>query len=217
MSGKKWTLQEDQVISELYPNSTINEMMSVLPGRSWRAIYIRAALTGIKKSPEFLRSEKCGRLYTGHKRSKDSQFKAGQKPWNKGLKGICFEGSEKGWFKKGSIPPNTKPEGDGAITIRKNKGFAYKYIRIALGKWRQLHTHTWEQANGHIPEGHIVVFKDGDTMNCAIENLEMISHDENMRRNSRHRYPKEINELIQIKLVFTRKINKIKKKYGKSK
>jgi len=214
MNGKKWTAIEDSIISERYPNSTINEIMEELPGRTWRAIYSRAALLRVKKSPEFLLSEKCGRLYKSHDKGKTHQFKKGQTAWNKGMKGLQL-GGEKGWFKKGNIPPNTKPEGDGAITIRKNKGIAYKYIRIALGKWRQLHTHTWEQANGrHIPEGHIVVFKDGDTMNCALENLEMISYEENMQRNSRHRYPEQVNELIQIKAVFTRKLNQIKKKYG---
>lgn len=206
MSGKIWTSQEDAIISARYPDSTIKELMEELTGRSWRAIYNRAALLGIKKSPEFLRSEKCGRLYTGHQKGINTQFKAGNSSWNKGIKGLQL-GGEKGWFKKGNVPPNTHPEGDGAVSIRYTKGIPYKYIRVELGKWRQLHTHTWEQANGaKLPKGHIVVFKDGDTMNCALDNLEMISCKDNMLRNTIQRYPSEVKDSIRLLNKLTKTI-----------
>jgi len=38
----------------------------------------------------------------------------------------------------------------------------------------------------------IVAFKDQDSLNVTIENLELISKEENMYRNSKMKYPKEI-------------------------
>lgn len=41
-----------------------------------------------------------------------------------------------------------------------------------------LHVVVWEEANGPVPKGMIVVFKDGDTMNVTLENLEIITRQE---------------------------------------
>jgi hypothetical protein len=127
------------------------------------------------------------------------------------MKGLHV-GGEKGWFKKGNIPHNTRKEGDGAISIRNTKGIPYKWVRLEMGKWRQLHTHTWEQANGQkLSKGYIIVFKDGDSMNCAIENLEMISCAENMNRNSIQRYPSDVKNAIRLLNKLTNTIKKYEK------
>jgi hypothetical protein len=41
----------------------------------------------------------------------------------------------------------------------------------------------WIKKHGPIPKGIVVRFKDGDHLNCNIENLEMISRKENLLRN----------------------------------
>ncbi len=46
-----------------------------------------------------------------------------------------------------------------------------------------LHRWVWTLQYGEIPPGHVVRFKDGDTLNCDIENLEVLSLAEHMRRN----------------------------------
>ena len=113
------------------------------------------------------------------------RFLPGHKPWNKNLKGLDIGGKETR-FKKGNLPHNTKH--DGAISIRTDSksGIPYKYIRIAKAKWVLLHRYVWEQYNGQIPKGYIIRFKDGDTLNCAISNLECISRRENMKRNTNY-------------------------------
>lgn len=68
----------------------------------------------------------------------------------------------------------------------------------------------WEKANGSVPDNMIVVFKNKDTMNCDLSNLEIIDRKENMMRNTYHRYPEELSRLIQIKGALTRQINKQK-------
>lgn len=66
------------------------------------------------------------------------------------------------------------------------------------------HRFIWEQVHGPIPPDHVVMFIDGNTLNCAIENLKLITLAENVIRNSLHQYPKEVKDLIKLK-------NKLKK------
>jgi hypothetical protein len=109
--------------------------------------------------------------------------KKGEVPLNKGKKQYEFMSAEaidrcsKTRFKKGEVPKNTKH--DGAIAIRhghkKRGGRPYKWIRLSMGKWEQLHVHIWKQKHGPVPAGHIIVFKDRDTMNVQLENLRCIS------------------------------------------
>jgi len=45
------------------------------------------------------------------------------------------------------------------------------------------HKWIWEQANGPIPENHVLTFIDDDTGNCVLDNLELITRSELCRRN----------------------------------
>lgn len=127
----------------------------------------------------------------------NSRKKKGDIPFNKGMKQQEYMSKEailkttKTRFKKGNRPHNTKY--DGAIVERADsKGRVYKYFRIREGHWVLYHRYIWEQTNGEIPEGYIIVFKDNNTCNTQIDNLEMISLEENMLRNSKLHYPKEV-------------------------
>ncbi|MFD2962801.1 MULTISPECIES: HNH endonuclease signature motif containing protein [Olivibacter] len=122
--------------------------------------------------------------------AEQSRLKKGNVPPNKGKKQVEYmsaesiERSKATRFKKGNIPANAF-EKDGVITIRNDKrGVPYKHIRIALGEWEYLHIYNWKTANGQVPDGHVVAFKDGDTLNPDISNLELITMGENMLRNS---------------------------------
>lgn len=148
-------------------------------------------------------------------RKQDSRIKPGNIPMNKGRKqseymtAEAIERTKSTRFKKGHLPHNTKT--DGEITIRHDHpdrpgGKPYKYVRIAQSKWEALHRHLWEKHHGPIPKGMNVVFKDGDTLNCIIENLELISNAENMKRNTIHNYPDEIKKNIRLTGKLTRKI-----------
>lgn len=144
----------------------------------------------------------------------DSRVKKGNIPLNKGKKWKDFmskEGmrnSRKTCFKKGNIPHTTKH--DGCIVIKhghkKRDGRPYKWIRLSKSKWQPLHAYNWKRAGNKIPKGYIVVFKNGDTMNCDISNLELISMKENVKRNSIHRYPAELKQAIRMLKKIERKI-----------
>jgi len=95
------------------------------------------------------------------------------------------EGLTYAWSKKDNVYTlGIKPVApDGTIRIWKHYGRMMKNIKIN-GKFRHYHRYLWEQANGKVPKGYNVVFKDGDTMNCVLENLECISDREIQLRNS---------------------------------
>lgn len=193
-----WTKEQDIILLDRFPNEP-TKVLAEFFGLPYHKVVGRANRLGLKKSSEFLNSDLSGR--GNLKGGKAFRFKKGDKPWNFGTKGLT--GANKTSFKKGNIPHNTRS--DGEISIRPDKsGRNYKYIRVCLGKWELYHRYLWEQNNGKIPKGYIVAFKDGDSMNCVIENLELISREQNMARNTIHHYPNEVKSVI-------RKISKLKK------
>ena len=201
--------KEIEIMMKLYAN-TRTDIIAKKLNRSDKCIYSHANKLGIKKNPEFLHSADCGIFFPGHQKGNKTQYKKGNIPYNKGKK-MSKETREKvkhTFFQKGHKPHNEKF--DGYISTRKHKktGTIYKVIRVSLGHFKYLHVYNWEKKNGPVPEGFIVIFKDGDTMNCDSENLKIITKAENMNRNSLYNYPEEIQQLIHTRGQLTRQINK---------
>lgn len=161
--------------------------------RSIPSIYGQVEKQGLKRHSDFFNTPASGRL-DGVKGT-TTRFQKGQRSWNKGKKGMITGGIST-QFKAGSIPYNAKE--DGAISIRKDKqGRPYRHIRIAQGKWVHLHRYLWEEANGPVPNGYIVKFKDGNLANCVLENLYLSTRKENMTSNTIHNYPIELKQTIR--------------------
>lgn len=79
---------------------------------------------------------------------------------------------------------------------------------MSRANWEFLHTALWRQHHGAIPRGHAVVFRNGDKTDIRIDNLELVTRTELMRRNSYHtNYPPEIRQCIQLRGALNRKIN----------
>lgn len=141
-------------------------------------------------------------------------FAKGNPPVNKGKKWSEFmskegmKNSRKTQFKKGQRVHKEGKNGD--IRIRHNHkergDKPYKWIRLRKAKWEMLHVHLWKKNNGRIPKGMIVVFKDGDTMHCEVENLELITREQNMNRNTIHRYPQELKDVIRLTNKVSKKL-----------
>ena len=136
------------------------------------------------------------------------RFKKGNKPHNKGVKmsEAKYEKCKGTMFKAGNKPHNIRPVGSIRVTQKANE-LPYQYIKIADQDWRLLHRYNWEQVNGPIPQGMVLRFQDGDTMNCDISNLELISQVENMSRNILHNYPAEIKEVVKLRNKLNKLIN----------
>lgn len=108
------------------------------------------------------------------------RFKKGNTPVNKGKKGYCPPGCEKGHFKKGHTPHNKTPIG---TVLRKADGDLWKKIGEGARDWKQLHILRWEEQNGPVPNGYKLIFKDGNRDNCNLDNLAIVSNAENFVMN----------------------------------
>jgi hypothetical protein len=105
---------------------------------------------------------------------RDCRFPPGLVPFNKGRKGSCPAGCEKGWFKPGNTPQNWQPVGTEIIDED-----GYTKVKTRNPKtWKFKHRLIWEKANGKIPRGHIVLFADRDRSNFALDNLILVSRNE---------------------------------------
>jgi hypothetical protein len=194
----------NDIIRERYPFEPTKKIADDL-GLSESSVYNRAFAMGIKKDPVYLRTTQYPPGYLG---GKATQFQKGQVPPNKGEKMSkdLYEKVAKTMFKKGNKPMNTQPIG----TIHQRKdtgGKMYQYIKLADSKWQLLNRYTWEQHNGPIPKGMVVVYKDGNYMNNDITNLLMITLKENMARNTIQRLPKELQQVMRLKCKLIKKIN----------
>ena len=92
-------------------------------------------------------------------------------------------------FKKGHDVSKIKI---GEIRSHMKKGYCYQYVKVSRNKWKLRQHIVWENENGKIPEGYIIVFKDKNIHNFELSNLKLISKAENMLTNSVHNYPKEV-------------------------
>lgn len=193
-----------QQIIDLYPNHS-SKYIAELLGVSITKVYNTAWAANVKKSAEYMLTPESGRIIEP---SVANQFKPGHTPHNKGkqLSAEIYEKVAPTMFKRGNKPHNTKP--NGTINIRADKsGRLYQYIKIKDCQWELLQRHVWTQANGEIPPGSVVIFLDGNYLNCELNNLQVISRRENMARNTIQRYPAELQEVMKLTCKLKRKTN----------
>lgn len=186
-----WKPSDLIVLRFLYPmteNGALGKRMR--PRRTWSAVQNMANKLRLRKSPEFLASPVC-------------RFQPGMTPWNLGKTG--YMGANATSFSKGQMPHNHRPIGSERISKD-----GYRERKVAEPKrWKAVHVLVWEAKRGRVKRGHIVAFKVGaDKLNPCLANLETITRAENMRRNTYHRYPKEVARLIQLRGVLNRQINR---------
>jgi hypothetical protein len=213
---KQWTSAEDEKLRKEYPNAP-SENLAKLFSTTKSAVYQRAERLGLRKSAEYMASPAACRLRRGDEVGKASRFQKGIVPHNKGLRrpgysigrGRMSETTFKKGERRGTAAQNWKPIG---TICPDTDGYLRKKVSEGVGgygnqkAWEFVHIRTWIDANGPVPSGHAIVFKDG--INVQIENLECISRAELMRRNSIHaRRSPEMKEaiygLIQVKRLIT--------------
>lgn len=152
-----WSEEEKEYLKRITPghhHKEIQEMMNKRFNLDFTLNQIKAAIKRYKLKTGF----------TG-------RFEKGHTPLNKGVKGIWNKGCEKTWFKKGNIPKNHRPVGSERITVD-----GYVEIKVAEpNKWRLKHNVIWEEHNGPIPKGHVVIFGDRNPLNLDINNLILVS------------------------------------------
>lgn len=220
MTKRPWTAAETHLLTTLYPDTPTKDIAKQL-SRTDRQIYSKASALGIKKSEAYLASPHACRLLRGDNVGVNTRFKPGVKPWNKGKPHPSRGRSAETQFKKGEMTGaaqhNYVPIGSTRITKygsleRKTTDDPDMY---PARRWRPVAHLVWEAANGPIPDKHVVRFKPGAhttiESEITIDRLECISLAENMRRNTMHRYPKEIVDAIRSRGVLNRRINHVEK------
>lgn len=196
----KWTYDKKQELTRLFPDHSNAEIAELL-GTTEGSVSGMACKLKLKKPMEF-RIE----------RQKKGYFPKGHVPMNKGRKQTEYmspeqiERAKTTYFQKGHTPANHRPVGSTRVTVD-------GYVEIKTEeprKWRMLHRIVWEQHNGKIPTGHNIQFRDGNRQNCDIDNLYVISREQQLKdENSLHaRYPEEVKRAIQLKGALNRQINK---------
>lgn len=205
----QYTPEQIEAIRTRYPHERTNNIARDL-GLTVNNVYQRAAALGLCKTPEYLaspdacrlkRDSSCGELY---------RYTKGHIPANKGTR-------RPGWsagrmvdtqFKKGQKPHSWRPIGTERLS---KEGYLQVKLRetgVSRHDYVAVHQLVWELHRGAIPAKHHVAFKDGDKTNITIENLELVSFADMMKRNTLHNYPKEIASVIQLRGTVQRQINR---------
>lgn len=218
---RPWTALEDECMRRFYPDLTGKDMAKVLK-RSEKAVYQRAKQMRLSKSEAFLASDRSGRVQRGklHPNMVASQFRKGQTSWNKGTKGVVGvqEGCRATQFKPGRPAHEARnyvPLGSHRVS---KDGYLERKVTddpsiVPARRWVAVHRIVWEAANGPIPAGHIVRFREGMKTTVLEEvttdRLECVTRAEHARRNHPRNRSPELARLVQLKGAITRQVNRI--------
>lgn len=171
---KEYGEEFEKFIRENIKGKTVDEMAKMINERF-----------GIKLTPNQVRVYK---KKHGIVSGLDCRFSVGHSPWSKGRKMPYGWGGDTR-FKPGSVPHNHREIGfetinkDGYIVVKVQEEGTQRQ------RWKFKHLIEWEKHNGPVPKGYMVIFLDGNKLNCDIENLAMISRQEHI-------------EMVRLKLRF---------------
>lgn len=211
-----WHPAEWAQLAAQYPHMKTAVIAAMLD-RSRSTVYQAAQRLGLTKSPEFYASPASGR--TTGRQGIGSRFVKGQVSWNKGTHFNAGGRSVLTRFqpgvRQGVAVKLYKPIGtlrvtkDGYLSRKVNDGMPLQ------ARWRLEHLIVWEAANGPLPKGHAVTFRNGDRKDVRLDNLELVTRRELLARNWHRRYPKAIRQIVQLRGAITRQINKREGKHGR--
>lgn len=149
---------------------------------------------------------KCKRM--GLRTGRTGCFEIGSTPFNAGTKGVMKANETS--FKSGSKPHNWNPIG--AERISKDGYLQRKITDTGSTKddFVEVHRLLWESINGKIPDGHIVIFIDGNKSNIDISNLELVSRSTHAVRckHGYYGYPVELRPQLDSLIELRRAISK---------
>ena len=137
------------------------------------------------------------------------QFKKGNVAHNKGKKQIEYmnqesiERTKKTRFKKGNKPKNYRPIGSERITKD-----GYIEVKVAdPNKWETKNKIIYKQYFGDIPKGHKIIYADGNKLNNDINNLILVSNNEELIMN-KYKLRTEDIELTKTGYLIAKVIDK---------
>lgn len=217
---KLWPPEDIALLEREYANTNTATLAAQMD-RTPSSVYQKALGMGLKKSAAYMAESLAAAGRHAAIAGKSSRFKAGQKAWNTGIKGICgtHENCRRTQFKKGSMSGaaqhNYVPIGSERLS---KDGYLERKVTDAAGvpprrRWVGVHRLVWEAANGPVPRGHVVCFLAGrrsaDAETITLDALELVSRKELARRNHPVTRSPELARLVQLKGAITRQLNRI--------
>ena len=173
-------------LKEHLPTQPVNDSIDQFERKFGRRL-TRAAVKGVVTKHGLRGAPNTGR------------FKKGNRPWTANAKGKGLIKPNSGQFQKGHERNALAPMY--ATRVRRKHGEIEQVVIKVPGPspypslrksgqqdwhWEQKARWVWEQSNGPIPEAHVIVHLDGDSLNCELENLECVSRGVLARMNAFH-------------------------------
>lgn len=164
MVGHRYTQEEHEFLRAFIPGHTYKEIVAEYNARFEDQI-TESRVKG------YMNNYKINNGLTG-------RFKKGHIPANKGTHPPTRGRMAETQFKRGHLPHNTKP-----IGYERTRKDGYIEVKVKMRKsspntndnFKLKHRLVWEKEYGPIPEGHMVIFLDGDNRNFELSNLALIS------------------------------------------
>lgn len=194
---RTFTKKEKQFIKENYLEIALYKL-----GRKF--------CTSIYTIKEFLKNENL--VIPKEILEKRKRNRKGCPPPNKGKKMEDYLSPERLKIVKEKLKTNVLEEG--SIVIKKNGHpgkKSYRYIKTK-GKLVRLANYRWEKENGEIPKNFVVRFKDGNTLNDDLDNIEVVDKIQVSLENFK-RYDKEMIPLMILIKKLKNKINEIENNF----
>lgn len=180
-----WTIREIEYLRKHYA-TTPTDVLAERLNRTAKAIINRANKNGITKGRNWQQWE-VDVLYKYYKTHSCPQIAEMLGRSTKGVsnkvKRLGIKKPKKVKVQKQQKGKNAKPIGTISTRLDKRSGKTYQFIKTKDGKWIPLARYVWIRHNGNIPPKYYIRFIDGDTLNCKIDNLMMITYKEHAQMN----------------------------------
>lgn len=215
---KRWTEPEDDALRARYATTLTAELAEQL-GHSLSSTHQRARRLGLAKDIAFIADMARERSSRPDHGGRAHQFQPGVPSWSKGLKGRVGvqEACKATQFKKGRPAHEARNYVPiGSLRLSKD-GYLERKVTddpefVPARRWVAVHRLVWMEANGLVPDGHVVVFKPGRRTaveeEITLDSIELVTRQALMARNTVHNLPPALASVVQLRGALSRQINK---------
>ena len=190
----KWTDKEKEYLTQIYKKNDYDTILKMMNDKFECSFNRKQIISFMRRNK--LKSEAI---------KNNGRFSKGMTPWNKGLS--YMPNNKETRFQKGNIPHGHREVGEERID-------KYGYIQIKVAEpnvWDLKHRVIYKEHYGEIPDGHNIIFADGNKMNFDIDNLIAVSKSEMLILNNNNlRF--EDKELTKVGVNIAKVIDKAKKR-----
>ena len=190
----KWANEEKEYLTQIYKKNDYDTILKMMNDKFECSFNRKQIISFMRRNK--LKSEAI---------KNNGRFSKGMTPWNKGLS--YMPNNKETRFQKGNIPHCHREVGSERI-IRDG------YIEIKVAEpnvWDLKHRVIYREHYGEIPDGHNIIFADGNKMNFDIDNLIAVSKSEMLILNNNNlRF--EDKELTKVGVNIAKVIDKAKKR-----